>query len=413
MDEPRPGAESARLAAGNGATGAVPTALAGLLAARGMSCAIGLPDGRLVRFGDGDGPAFTMHFRTDRALALPLNEYALGRAYINGEIDVDGDMLALLELREGLEFGTPARQVVRFLYELFLRSPTAVNRRAIGRHYTLGNDFYLSFIDRRYRFYSHCLFHSDTEALEDAAEHKLESMWNACGLRPGMRLLDVGGGWGGVAEYCSPRGVEVTSLTLVEDSAAYIRDLVAEKRLNAHVEVSDVLDYKPAEPFDAAVIFGVIEHIPNYARLSSRMWSAIKPGGRLYIDASAVKEKYAISPITRRYTWPGHHSFLVLQDIVRELLFHGFEIVETRRETRDYELTIWHWAQRLDAAREALVARWGEETYRAFRVFLWGGCHAFRTNRLQAYHVVAQRRPDRGPRPTLARRTAGFVGSLR
>jgi cyclopropane-fatty-acyl-phospholipid synthase len=410
--------ESSRLAgaeqplAGDGAPAAVPEALAAVMTRAGVSCDIVLPDGRVAHFGDAPA-AFTMHFKTQRALARPPTEYSWGRAYINGEIDVDGDMLALLGLRDALRFGTPNGQVMRFLYELFMRPPTAVNRKAINRHYTLGDDFYLTFIDTRYRFYSHCLFQSDTESLEEAAEHKLESMWNALGLEPGMRLLDVGGGWGGVAEYCGARGVEVTSLTLVEDSAVYIRELVAEKDLGAHVVVQDVLDYEPAEPFDHAVIYGVIEHIPNYARLSDRMWAAIKPGGRLYIDASAVKEKYAISPITRRYTWSGHHSFLVLQDIVRELLFHGFEIVETRRETHDYELTIWHWAQRLDDARDALLARWGEDTYRAFHVFLWGGCHAFRTNRLQAYHLVAERRSDCGPRPSVARRTAGFIGSLR
>ena len=60
------------------------------------------------------------------------------------------------------------------------------------RHYSRGDDFYLSYIDKRYRFYSHGLFESDDETLEEASEHKLESMWNGLELKPGMRLLDVG-----------------------------------------------------------------------------------------------------------------------------------------------------------------------------------------------------------------------------
>ncbi len=68
-------------------------------------------------------------------------------------------------------------------------------------------------MDAKYRFYSQCLFRTDDETLEQAAEHKLESMWNGLQLEPGMRLLDIGGGWGGVHEYCGPRGVDVTSLT--------------------------------------------------------------------------------------------------------------------------------------------------------------------------------------------------------
>lgn len=382
-----------------------------LLSRAGTNCEIDLPDGQTLRFGSAP-PAFRVIYRTEDAMRLPLTEYALGSAYVEGKIDVEGDMRALLDIREHLAFGTTLAQKLRFAYELLLKAPTKSNREAIHRHYTLGDDFYLKFIDTRFRFYSHCIFESSDETLEAAAEHKLERMWNALGLRPGMRLLDIGGGWGGVPEYCGARGVHVTSVTLVEDSANYIRRLIAEQQLPAEVVVSDFLDYQPEVPFDHAVIYGVIEHIPNYARFSARAWDALKPGGRLYLDASAAKEKFAISPFTRRFTWPGHHSFLALQDIVRELLYHGFEIVDVKRETHDYELTITHWAERFDAARGEIVERWGEDVYRAFRVFLWGGAHAFKTNRLQAYHVVSERRSDPGPRPGIARRVAGFIGSL-
>ena len=332
---------------------------------------------------------------------------------MNGAIDFDGDFRSMLAIRGHIPFGTTLHQKLRFAYDLLLRSPTTANKRAIADHYELGNDFYLSFIDRRFRFYSHCLFHADDESLEDAAEHKLESMWHALELQPGMRLLDVGGGWGGVAEYCSPRGVHVTALTLVKDSQAYIERLIAERALSADVRLQDVLDFETDEPYDHTVIYGVIEHLPNYARLFSRLWQATKPGGRVYFDASAVKEKFAISPVTRKYTWSGHHSFLSLQDAIRELLFNGFEVVEVVRETRDYELTITRWAERLEAAREDIVRGWGEDVYRAFRIFLWGGSHAFGTNRLQAYHVVAERRRDPGPRPGAGRRVAGLLASLR
>ena len=385
--------------------------ISAVLTGAGAVCEVVLPDGRTLHFGEGE-PEFRFIYKDPATLAVPLTEWSLGLAYMDGGLELEGDMLALLDLRDHISFGTTPTQAARFAYQLLFRSPMKANREAIHKHYTLGDDFYLTFIDHRYRFYSHCLFHAEDEGLEDAAEHKLESMWNTLGLEPGMRLLDIGGGWGGVPEYCGSRGVHVTSITLVEESAEYIRRLIAEKDLSAEVVVSDVLDYETNEPFDHAVIYGVIEHIPNYASFCTRVWDVLRPGGRLYLDASAVKEKFAISPFTRRFTWPGHHSFLALQDMLRELLYHGFEIVEVERETHDYELTITHWAERFDAARDEIVARWGEDVYRAFRMFLWGGSHAFKTNRLQAYHVVSERREDSGPRPGLARRTAGFVGSL-
>jgi cyclopropane fatty-acyl-phospholipid synthase-like methyltransferase len=350
--------------------------------------------------------------KNDHLLRVPLTELSVGEAYVNGDVDLDGDITPLFELRDILPFGMPLGQRARLAAELLL-PPVLANARAIDAHYSFGDDFYLTFLDPEYRFYSQCLFPTGHESLKRAAKHKLKSMWDALGLRRGMRLLDIGGGWGGVAQYCGSRGVHVTSLTLSQDSANYMKALIKERRLTAEVIVEDILQHVPNEPYDHVVIFGVIEHIPNYRRFCQRVWAALKPGGRLYLDASATKEKYAAGAFTRQYTWSGPHSCLALQLMVQELLFHGFEVVRVRRETRDYELTMRHWADRFEANEDDVVKRWNEQLYRAFRVFLRGGSHAFKTNRLQAYSVVAERRLDPGPRPGVVRRFGQFAGSLR
>ena len=386
--------------------------LCDIMGALGVPCELEFPGGEVHVFGH-HPPDFRVVFNNERALRTPLNEYHLGRAYVEGDIDLEGDLLALFDSRDRLRDAIALRQRAQFAAELLMHSPVSVNSRAIAKHYTFSDDFYLTFIDQRFRFYSHCVFRADDESLEDAAEHKLESMWDALGLQPGMRLLDIGGGWGGVTEYCGTRGVHVTSLTLTQDSANYIRSLIRERNLPGEVIMQDVLEHVPDEPYDHAVIYGVIEHIPNYRRFCISLWGALKPGGRLYLDASAVKEKFHMSAFTRHYIWPGTHSFLALPDMIEEMLFYGFEIVDVRRETHDYELTIRHWAQRLDANHEKIAGRWSEELYRAFRIFLWGGCHAFQTNRLQAYHLVTERRRDPGPRPGNPRRLANSLLALR
>jgi cyclopropane-fatty-acyl-phospholipid synthase len=101
-----------------------------------------------------------------------------------------------------------------------------------------------------------------------------------------------------------------------------------------------------------------------------------------------------------------------LSDILQEFLNHGFLVEEVRNETHDYELTMLHWARRFDAARDAIVNGWGEKLYRAFRVYLWGGCHAFRVDELQAYHIVVRKLPMRGPRPGFWQRARSFVHGL-
>ena len=304
-----------------------------------------------MEFGTG-APAFRILIRSDTPLTVPLSDYSLARAYVNRDIDVEGDLMALLSLRELLHFDIPLSQILRLGADLLL-PPTLANAEAIDFHYSLGDDFYLAFLDRKYHFYSQCLFESDEETLEQAAEHKLERMWAALDVRPGMRLLDIGGGWGGLAAYASARGVHVTSLTLTRESAEYIRRRTSALEVPAEVRVEDILDHFPGKPYDHAVIFGVIEHVPNYRRFSERVWAALRPGGRLYVDASATREKYASSAFTREYTWHGPHSCLALQNLIEELLFHGFDVLGVRQESRDYELTMHHWATRLDAAPSA------------------------------------------------------------
>lgn len=385
--------------------------LAALLAAVDIPGELHLPDGTTITVGTGE-PVYALRFRTERALRTPLTELGVGRAYVSGDLDVTGDLGALFGLRQALGERVPLRQKVRFAYDL-VRTATAMNAKAIGQHYNRGDDFYLTFVDRRYRFYSQGLFHSPGETLEEASEHKLETMVDGLGLKPGMRLLDIGGGWGGVTQYCGARGVHVTTLTIAEDSARYVRRLIDEHDLPGEVFRQDFLDHRPAEPYDHAVIYGVIEHLPHYRRFAEQAWRVLKPGGRLYLDASAAVQKFSVSAFTRDYIWSGTHTFMTLQDVLAELLHHGFEIVDVTRETRDYELTMREWARRLDAAEHEITARWGEETYRAFRLFLWGGAHAFRTNALQAYHLIAERTADPGPRPSVPRRVVQFLAGLR
>jgi len=383
------------------------------VATSGISCAIQLPSGETVRFGSGE-PQFTVRFHSEKPLLGPMTETAMGKAYIDGLFDIDGDMLAMQEVRSRLKPSGNVMLALGFLLELFALPATWVNKRAIATHYSRGDDFYLSYVDTKYRFYSHCLFQSDNETLEEAAEHKLESMWNGLQLKPGMRLLDIGGGWGPVHEYCAPRGVAVTSLTIAEDSYKYIRALDQRPGFErCSVMLEDFLVHRPAEPYDAIVIYGVIEHIPNYRRFCARVWDCLKPGGRLYLDASASIQKYDSSDFIRRYIWTGAHSFLCLQDIVQELLLHGLDIVEAKNETHDYELTMRHWAERLEAHKDLIVEKWGLETYRLWRLYLWTGSYGFRVDALQAYHVIAQKRPDRGPRPGVWKRTAQFLRSFK
>ncbi|KAK4570514.1 hypothetical protein LTR86_002594 [Recurvomyces mirabilis] len=380
------------------------TGLAALLGQLALPGEVQLPGEAVVRVGKDDGqPVYKVVFRTQRALQTPMTEMGVGNAFVANEIDVEGDLSVLFGLRSHLYEKVPFIQKLQFVWDS-IKPATQMNSKAIGEHYHRGDDFYHTFIDKRYRFYSHGIFHSPTESIEEASEHKLETIWKALGLKEGMKLLDVGGGWGGVTQYCGARGVHVSTLTIAPDGAKYIERLLEDQALPGEVYLEDFLLHQPVEQYDHVVILGVIEHLPDYRRFAKAMWDVLKPGGRMYLDGSAAVQKFAVSAFTRKYIWTGTHTFMTAQDVITELLYHGFEIVELVRETRDYEWTMRQWAQRLEAAQEDITARWGEETYRLFRLYLWGGAHAFKTNSLQAYHLLAEKTASSGPRPPTMQR---------
>ncbi|MBI3992173.1 MAG: class I SAM-dependent methyltransferase [Candidatus Lambdaproteobacteria bacterium] len=373
-----------------------------------VPCKIVLANGETVRFGTG-APKFTVTLHSNRVLAKGLDEFALGEAFVNGELDIEGDMMTFFDVRHQLKQKLGLMPWLQFWSKLLFLAPTRVNRAAIKHHYEFGDEFFLCFIDSAYHLYSHGFFASDDETLEMASERKLETVYRWTALQPGMRVLDIGAGWGGVTRYLGPRGVHVTSLTLAQDSYEHIQNLLKEHRYPGQVLLEDFLEHRSDKPYDAIVILGVIEHIPYYRKFFRQAWDLLKPGGLIYMDASADLEKYGVSRYIRHFIYPGTHSYMCLQDVLQEQLFHGFMPRQVVQDNHDYMLTMRHWAERFEANREMICRRWGDALYRAFWLYLWSGAYAFGHDVLQAYHLVAERTENPGPRPGALRRARYFL----
>ena len=370
------------------------------------------PDGERMRFGDGK-PDLTLVFHSWKPLKGFFSEYRFAKGYIDGEIDIEGDLHLLSALRDPLLNVPSPLYGLNLLANFFLRRLRKLNKAAISRHYDIGNGFQLDFISRKYPVYSQCVYPTGRETLEQAAVVKLENMVNALELKPGMRLLDLGGGWGCVPEYCCPRGIDVTVLTLGDESYNYIKSLFEKKGYeNARVIKKDFFDYHPEQPFDALVNFGVMEHLPRYRRVMPLLWNVLKPQAKIFFDFSSAIFKYSTSRFTHDYVWSGGHCFVCLQDFVAELLYHGFELLRVQNERRDYALTAREWHRRFVANRAGNVSLVGERNYRIFNLFLSMNSISFEDYRLQAYHVLAQRRDERGARPGFWRRLKNFILSL-
>lgn len=346
--------------------------------------------GRVYRFGDGE-PAVDIMVNDRRGLSAlsRLDELGICEAYMAGSLDVGGDMMRFVSLRETLSDRHPLdtlwRRVAPWLIGRF-----ATNRKAIATHYDFEHDFYLSFLDAT-RCYSQALFERDDEALETAQQRKLNFVIESCRLKPGDRVLDVGCGWGSFTEYAGQRGIQVTSLTISQQSESFVTELIQRHQLPAQVLNQDFLMYHSPDPYDAIVILGVMEHLPDYPAVLQQFQRLLKPGGRIYLDASAFREKYVKPTFVSRYIFPGDHSFFCLHDFLAAVAKTPLDVLAVYNDRHNYFLTCKAWAENLEVAREEIIQRWGETLYRRFRLYLWGSAYAFLNRGMEAYRVVLER----------------------
>ena len=353
-----------------------------------MPFAVARAGGPAHTFGTGD-PQFTILIKDDRgARALAgLDQFGVAVAYLQGSLDVDGDLAAALRMREFFTDRHPIAWLGQFVPAL-LRGRREDDRRSIAHHYDEDSDFFLTFLDTRHRCYTEGVFVSDDEPLEDAMTRKMDLALEAIAVRPGDHVLEVGGGWGAFAEHAARRGIQVTTTTLSKESERFLTDLFDREQLPVRVVREHILGYSPGQRFDAIVNMGVTEHLPDYRTTLRKYAELLRPGGRVYLDALAMRRKHLVSTFMKRYVYPGASAPLLLHQYLRHVARSPFELLSLDDDRHNYYLTCREWALRLDASRDDIVGRWGEPLYRRFRLFLWGSAAGFDTGMVQAYRWV-------------------------
>jgi cyclopropane-fatty-acyl-phospholipid synthase len=335
-------------------------------------------------------PAFTVTIRDlegGEALAS-LDQFQIAIAYLNGHLDLDGDLVTALAMRKFFPDFHPIAWVGRFAPAL-VQGGKEHDRRSISAHYDRDSDFFMTFMDTRHRCYTQGVFASDDEPLEDAMTRKMDIAIEALGVKAGDHVLEVGAGWGAFLEYAGKRGIKVTALTLAEESEHYLNDLIDREHLPASVVRQHFLGYEGGgERYDAIVNMGVTEHLPDYRATLRKYAELLKPGGKVYLDALAMRAKHRVSTFMSRYIYPGGSSPLLLHEYLRRVAHSPFELISVADDRHNYYLTCKAWAQRLDAARDEVIRRWGDALYRQFRLFLWGSAAGFNTGQVQAYRWV-------------------------
>ncbi len=347
-----------------------------------------LPDGSVEHFGKGP-PSFRITLRNKNALnaVTSLDEGRFAEAYLAGDIDLDGDMVRPFELRHAMKDFHLVTAAWRFILP-FLFGQVRTNRQAIAAHYDIDPEFFLAFLDAKTPCYTQGVYESDDETLDVATLRKFEYCYQKLGLKPGDHILEIGPGWGAWFEFASKRGVKCTGISISATSISYLNGRAKELGYDWELINSDLLEYQTERKYDAIVIMGVIEHLPDYKAVLDKFATLIKPGKFIFLDGSACIKKYELSSFMVKYIYGGNHSFLVLHDFLDKLAQTKLEVMEILNDRHSYFLTFRQWAINFDTHREALIARFGEFNFRRFRLYLWGATYEFQSRSLDCYRMI-------------------------
>ncbi len=347
-----------------------------------------LPDKALRRFGV-DPPSFRVAINNWRGLRAirSIDEGQIGDAYISGDIDIDGDMLSPFELRSAMKDFHLLVAAWRFIQPL-LFGQVYTNKQAISAHYDIDPEFFLSFLDPQTPCYTQGVYEHPSETLTTATLRKLDYCFTKLQLKPGEHILEIGPGWGAWFEYASQRGVRCTGITNSQVSADYLNGRAHKLGFDWELIVGDFLQYQSDRRYDAIVIMGVIEHLPDYARVLDKFCALLKPGKRIFLDASACTKKYELSTFMVKYIYGGNHSFLVLHDLLEKMARTPLRVQEMFEDRLSYFFTFRQWAQNFEKNREDVINKFGEFNYRRFRLYLWGAAYEFLSRSLDCYRMI-------------------------
>lgn len=366
-----------------------------------------------------------------RALFRP-GELGLARAFVAGDLDVDGDIFAALEAYQGGDTRWPSATTgaaaLALLRALGPRPPAPPpeearmqGRRhsqdrdaaAISHHYDVSNAFYRLLLGPTMT-YSCAVWESPQTSLDAAQRAKHDLICRKLGLRPGERMLDVGCGWGSLLLHAARHyGIRGVGVTISLEQAAEARRRIAAAGLTDAVEIR-LQDYREVSdgPFDAISSVGMVEHVgramlPRYFESLHRL---LRPGGRLLNHgisspgdpAGAHRDRPYLGPLPlprgrdflRRYVFPDGelHEIGLMTTLAQAA---GFEVRHIENLREHYALTLRAWVRRLEENWTAATAEVGAGRARVWRLYMAGSALSFERGFTQIHQTLAVR-PDAG-----------------
>jgi cyclopropane-fatty-acyl-phospholipid synthase len=330
----------------------------------------------------------TVHHQGFYARVLRDGSLGLGESYMDGWWDCPAlDQFFFRIFNSGIERRAAGSwATIWLLLRSWMSNAQSAGRSlsSIERHYDLGNDLFQSMLDARMVYTSGRW--EQAANLDQAQEAKLDYVCRKLNLAPGMKVLDVGCGWGSFARFAAERyGVEVIGITLSPSQLELGRVLCAGLPIELRLE-----DYREVqERFDRVVSLGMFEHVGqrNYGTFFKRIRRSLRAPHSFYLSTiGSARSTYTTDPWFERYIFPNSHIPSTGQ--IAAAMEGSFAVEQWQNWADDYDRTLMAWLQNFEAHWDQLKTRYSERFRRMWRYYLLASAAAFRSRRLQVWQMV-------------------------
>lgn len=328
---------------------------------------------------------------------------ALARAYVEGELDLEGDIRDILSMGDSFCQAGNCKFALTSRSAGWWRRKKTDARKNIQYHYDVSNAFYALWLDAR-RIYS-CAYFRDAEMTLDAAQvAKLDHICRKLNLQAGENFLDIGCGWGGLILHAVEHyGVNATGVTLSQEQYDYVNKILSERKLHDRIKVHlmNFQDMPDTEQFDKIASVGMFEHVgrANMQAYFDRINALLRPGGLVLnhgITAAALDTQglgSGISEFIGDYVFPGG-ELLHISEVMRAATGSRLECLDAENLRPHYGQTLWHWVSRLEAQADKARSLIGEQKYRIWRIYMGGSAYAFDHGWMELWQVLAGKAVD-------------------
>ena len=317
--------------------------------------------GKRRHFGGAGAPAFTFHFKKRDAIlrALVQSSLGLGDAYVRGDFDVEGDLeealFALSQIYVRVDWDPPVRTWIKNK----LARSLSTERGNIEHHYGIGDDFYATYLDKHLQ-YSCAYFRTPEDTIDTAQAQKVAHTARKLFIKPGMRVLEIGCGWGQQMFHNAEKyGASCVGLTICENQAKYIREEARRRKLDVEVHLTNYQEFKTSEQFDRIVTVGMMCHVGQKRQdaFYDKLALLAKPSSIVLTHCvSKMRETSGSDPFVEKYIFPGYWFFSV-EGQTKRAAERGFNILDIENLRRHYVFTLRRWRKSFLEKQDSLKSR--------------------------------------------------------